>query len=623
MIYLSEILKSEIIKTELPTVSFISEFDVIICGLGTAGSHAAIFTAENGLKVLGIEKLSCMGGTHTAGGVGGHYFGCPGGRYEVIDKKANELTLKYTLTSTESRKFVLENKFIENGGEIIYEASVCGVYLEDNKVIGLRVLTKNGIVNYKAKIIMDCTAEAQVAFMAGCKTECGRESDGQTQPYTLSYLVFDGKVYHHPNVDFGRVNQFDNKSLTDAILYSRANHINEGQEGKKVITQLPVLGIREGRRIIAEESVNLPELFSDKKTETPMFYSYADLDKHGWDIAFDSETLGDWAIGANLGAYNITVAVPYKAILPLGFEGLLVPCRALGVDRDISSCVRMVLDMKKAAEAAAEWATLAIRQNKTLREVSYNELKEKLIISGCLDYKYNRGYRIDGKRNLDGTPLIPEDVHFTENPINLKEKLITEKPGEAIWSAKRLGEKALPTLLEYLNSSEENLRKHSAFAIAITGSNKANEILRNMVKERDGLMLKDCRKNNNLRGAMAIYFLGRLGDRKIIDELINLITDENEQNRTVYHQKDTLTTRYKIKEYEDIYFQFISQATMALIRIGNKHKDLQEKIKNAFIKAFSSDDYYYRITTKPKLSSEGNMAETVKAVAFNAIKNWK
>ena len=178
-------------------------------------------------------------------------------------------------------------------------------------------------------------------------------------------------------------------------------------------------------------------------------------------------------------------------------------------------------------------------------------------------------------------------------------------------------------LLEYLNSSEENLRKHSAFAIAITGSNKANEILRNMVKERDGLMLKDCRKNNNLRGAMAIYFLGRLGDREIIDELINLITDENELNRTVYHQKDTLTTRYKIKEYEDIYFQFISQATMALIRIGNKHKDLQEKIKNAFIKAFSSDDYYYRITTKPKLSSEGNMAETVKAVAFNAIKNWK
>ena len=56
----------------------------------------------------------------------------------------------------------------------------------------------------------------------------------------------------------------------------------------------------------------------NKFTETPVYYSYADLDKHGWDVAFDGEALGDWAIGANIGAYNVTIPISYKTIIPKG-----------------------------------------------------------------------------------------------------------------------------------------------------------------------------------------------------------------------------------------------------------------------------------------------------------------
>lgn len=598
---------------------FLKEFDVIVCGLGTAGSLAALFSAENGLSVLGIESFTCVGGTHTAGGIGKHYFGCPGGRYERLDREVSEFTERYTCTPQESRKLLLERALVEQGTELLYEASVCGVYLQENTVIGVRVLTGQGIVDYQATLVMDCTAEASVAVMAGCKTECGRTSDGQMQPYSVVSMTYDGKKYGYTNVDFGRVDQTDPAALSKAILFARSYPIQEGHTGKELIAQMPMMGFREGRRICAEEMVCIEDLFADQQTETPMFFSYADLDKHGWDLAFDGEALGDWAVGANLGAYNVTVAVPYRAILPKGYDGILVPCRALGVDRDVSSCVRMLPDMKKVAEAAAEWATLAVKQGKPLREVSYMELKEKLLQSGCLKESDNRGVVIDYKK-ASGIPAEP--VFWITDPSKLAERLKTLTPGQAIWSAKRIGVTAVPYLRALLNERDENASKHAAFALAMLGNCAGNELLRQMVIERDGVMLQDCRKNNNLRGCMAIYWLGRLADRTIAEELIRLIRDPLEQRRTVY-QKDALLTRYKIQDFDGVYFQFVSHAVMALVRIGDAHPDLRPQIGEGFRSAFSTEEYYRRVTQRPKESSEGNMVLTLKKVAFAAIEKWK
>lgn len=621
MICLSEIVEGKQTARSIPAPVFEKAVDVLVCGLGTAGSLAALFCAENGLSVLGIESFTCVGGTHTAGGIGGHYFGCPGGRYEQLDQEVAEFAQRYTCTTPESRKILAEQALIRQGVDILYETTVCGVYSEGNTVIGLRILTEGTIVNCKAKIVMDCTAEACVAAMAGCETEMGRETDGQMQPYSLVSMVVNDEKYRYTNIDFGRVDQWNPRALSEAILFSRSHPMEEGCFGTRV-AQMPLLGIREGRRILAEETLCLEDLFAEKQTQTPMFYSYADLDKHGWDIAFDGEILGDWAIGANLGAYNVTIAVPYQAILPKDFDALLVPCRALGVDRDISSCVRMNPDMKKVAEAAAQWATLAIKQNRKLRQVPYAQLRERLMQSGCLKETDNRGYCVDGKNDWDGTPLTPRKVRWITDPAKLEEGLKTEKPGEAIWSARRIGKTALPFLKELLNSADENERKHAAFALAALGSAEGSEVLREMVISRDGLMLKDCRKNNNLRGCMAIYWLGRLGDKAIVPILTDLICSKNETDAEVYRQTQFLTTRYKVADFNNIYFQFVSQAVMALVRIGNLHEDTRAEIQKAFSDAFSSGDYYQRITQKPLLSSEGNMVRAIKEIADSSVHRW-
>ena len=620
--YLSEIRDGIRVATPVSDTVFDAEYDVIVCGVGTAGALTAIFAAEDGLSVLGIEQFTCPGGTHTAGGISGHYFGCPGGRHMAFDEKVSALREQYCAHRAEAIKLTQEEVLWEQGVKILYETSVVGVFTEDKTVVGIRVAKGSEIRNFKAKIVMDCTAEAVVAHMAGCATEYGRDSDGQTQPYSMVSLTFSDGNYKGTNVDFGRVNQLDDWALSEATIFSRAYEMTEERQNKQFIAHRPLIGVREGRRILAEEVARVEDLFADRQTETPMFFSYADLDKHGWDIAFDSELLCDWAIGANLGAYNVTVAVPYRALLPKGFDGLLVPCRALGVDRDISSCVRMVPDMKKAAEAAAHWAVLAIGGNRKLREVPYEQLRQKLTQSGCLNMADNRGYRIDGKVNWDGTPLVPEDVYFATDPESLLDGLKTEKPGQAIWSARRIGEKAIPVLEKALQSQDKNTAKHAAFALAILGQGSAKPLLREMARSRDELMLKDCRKHNNLRGCMAIYWLGRLADAEIADTLTDLICNENEISRPVYHS-DVMTTRYKLQGFNDVYFHFMSGAVMALIRIGDAHPHLRGKISEAFASAFDGDAYYNRITQKPRKSSEGNMVLAMKRIALSAADKWR
>ena len=46
------------IKNDIKKAEFSKEYDVIVAGLGVAGTTAAIMCGANGLKTLGIERLN-------------------------------------------------------------------------------------------------------------------------------------------------------------------------------------------------------------------------------------------------------------------------------------------------------------------------------------------------------------------------------------------------------------------------------------------------------------------------------------------------------------------------------------------------------------------------------------
>ena len=620
--YVSEIYNGKPQKANIPSVDFDENYDVIVCGLGTAGSMASLMSLENGLSVLGIENFNCLGGTTTIGGIQSHYFGCPGGRYTEIDDKVSAFQELYTRNQIEARKYVVENLIDNANGKILYESSVIGVYIDGVEVKGVKAITPKGIVNIGCRVLMDCTGDAYVAFMSGCDSRLGRELDGLTQPYSMVSTTRNKMWVGHTNRDFGRVDQYDDQALSNALIFSRSYNMEEERNSNKLMIHMPLIGVREGRHIICEESVTMQSILNGEKTETPIFYSYADFDKHGWDNTFDGETLGDWCIGSNLNAYNATIPVPYKSIIPKNLDGLLIPCRALDVDRDVASCVRMVIDMKKIGEVGADIATLAIKYNCRLRDIPYAELSKALQKSGCLDNDYDRGFMIDGTKNWDGTPLVKRSVNFTDDISTIIDMLCTLTPGEAIWSAKLLGEKAVPMLKEQLKSQNENLRKHAAFALANIKDNSGEDVLINMVKERDSTQLQDCRKNNQRRGSIAVYWLGRLASAQAVDVLCDFLTNPNENERPELYEKDSSGTWYVIKGFNNRYFQFMINTVMALIRIGEAHEQLRPKISSSFKIAFHDGTFYNRITNRPKQSSEGNMLLNMQRVAERYSAKW-
>ena len=72
---LSELCEGRVIRRPADGTVFEKQWDVIVCGLGNSGALTALFCAQNGLSVLGVEALSGVGGSTTFGGVTVHYFG--------------------------------------------------------------------------------------------------------------------------------------------------------------------------------------------------------------------------------------------------------------------------------------------------------------------------------------------------------------------------------------------------------------------------------------------------------------------------------------------------------------------------------------------------------------------
>lgn len=187
--------------------------DIIIIGGGISGAVAAISAARCGMDVLIIEKNASLGGTLAACEVG------PMMTFHAGDKQAikgitDEIVQRlksrgkscghiydttgttYTVTPFDSDAFKneLDIMLSEAGGKVLYHTMLAKVNTTGNMIDSITVCTTNGLMDLKAKVYIDATGDANLAYMAGVDCTLGRESDGLTQPMTL--------IMKMGNVDF-------------------------------------------------------------------------------------------------------------------------------------------------------------------------------------------------------------------------------------------------------------------------------------------------------------------------------------------------------------------------------------------------------------------------------------
>ena len=213
------------------------KYDVVVLGGGFAGIGAAIGAAREGASVLIVERTNCFGGMGTNALVipfMRYYTNVDGKRVDlsrgIFEEVVTELEKRGAIENRrymeEDLKLVLNRMVIDAGIDVLFHANIFDIKREGDKILSVSVATRGGVLVLEGNYFIDCTGDAQGAYLAGVPCRLGREEDGLCQPMTLCFRV--------ANVDADRFNaskeRFQKKYKE--LLENEAERILE--RGKKI-----------------------------------------------------------------------------------------------------------------------------------------------------------------------------------------------------------------------------------------------------------------------------------------------------------------------------------------------------------------------------------------------------
>lgn len=176
------------------------ETDILVCGGGPSGVAAATMAGRLGRKVLLLERYGRLGGMAVQAMVGPlmgksrspfvkEFLKRQGG--EAVDYEFIDLTYAQMLEE-ENISFLLHTWVMEP-------------LIKKNRILGVKTVSKEGIIDIRAKITIDATGDGDVAYLAGADFEKGRDAgpswevDGLMQPMTVQFRV--GGVNHEKSME--------------------------------------------------------------------------------------------------------------------------------------------------------------------------------------------------------------------------------------------------------------------------------------------------------------------------------------------------------------------------------------------------------------------------------------
>jgi hypothetical protein len=271
----------------------------------------------------------------------------------------------------------------------------CGTELENGRITNVLVANKAGLVRVRAKIVIDCTGDADVAAWAGAPVEKAPE----LQPLTLHFRVGNVKgspdlskkcraalehahqrgelpMFYGPGIMFMfapdeiyvhgiRVpaDASDPAELTRAEMQGRADAWAMFEAWKREVpgfeqayfqSAAPYIGVRETRRIIGQHVLTEDEIMSTAPFEDAIATGCWYMDVHP-----NKVTLG--SANAVPKQQPAPYDIPYRTLLPKNITNLLVAGRCHSTTRLAQSSTRVTVTAMALGEAAAVAAALALK----------------------------------------------------------------------------------------------------------------------------------------------------------------------------------------------------------------------------------------------------------------------
>lgn len=214
-------------EVELPPrqAKLAADTDVLVVGGGPAGMGAALGAAQAGAEVILTERYGFFGGNATAAlvmplmsfhtqharpekqGEGillptDHGRGDPviaGALKQFLERlvKAGaavppSLKTGYTVPfDPELFKVTALEMLDEANVNFLFHAFASGTIAEAGRIEGVVFETKSGPILIRARCVVDCTGDGDVAVQAGAPYDIGRADDGLVQPMTLMFRMVD------------------------------------------------------------------------------------------------------------------------------------------------------------------------------------------------------------------------------------------------------------------------------------------------------------------------------------------------------------------------------------------------------------------------------------------------
>lgn len=446
-------------QQELP---ILRNVDVVVVGAGPAGLGAAIAAARSGAKALVLDAAGCIGGMATSGGVGpfmtsfdsqGNNMVIRGIFRELVDRMealggaiqpgktrngdsyASYLRIGHNNVGpfkSDILKLVGTRMLQEAGAERMLHTQFVQVLMEGRRITGVVVANKDGLGVIQAKVVVDCSGDADVAARAGVDFVLGDRETGNIQPASLFFRIGNvdtarvtanmkehwqeirpffgpfswllkeyaqdwdnfprGEIGVYEEVDPGvfRVNcsRILDVDATKTGDLTRATEVGQEQclfifnflkkhapgfENAILLNTADTIGIRETRHIQGEYTLTGQEVYDCVLHPDAIACMATNMDTHNKDNPGGTLHVPD----------KPYFDVPYGCLVAKGVDNLLVAGRAISADAQAGSAIRMMPSCMAFGQAAGTAAAMAAAADIPVRKVPTDALRNALTRQGA------------------------------------------------------------------------------------------------------------------------------------------------------------------------------------------------------------------------------------------------
>ena len=337
----------------------------------------------------------------------------------------------------EGLKYLLQEMLLEAGGQMLLHATLCDVTKEGNQITKIRVATYTDVCEFSAKVFLDCTGDATLVYKAGGQFQ----PKGHTQNSSILFHLggLDLNAFRQAMADGDRIKGRDTWHTrviykqkapnAEATFVHMAGHLRPFEDERTVTftavsyrdgeislnaTRIPGLNPVDPWDITRgeiEERRHVMELVAAMRKTIPGCENAILLNTAPLGIRESRNILGRYTItkedvlqgrrhadGVAKGSYPIDIhdpkggktqfqfieggggyEVPFGAMLPVGFDNVIVAGRCISADQNAHGTVRIMGCCLDQGAAAGTAASLCIRDDLLPTELDGAKLKEILL----------------------------------------------------------------------------------------------------------------------------------------------------------------------------------------------------------------------------------------------------